>query len=98
MPVPVPKSNTRDHVGCAEGLTQAETVKSDSPLTMPVGRLTYSLLPESFTALPILPATRGPVAWPPLVSELVTGPSAHRLVRIEFLMLSAIVVISAALA
>src|SRR5262245_47923037 len=44
-PVPVPKSNTLDHCDVAAGLTHAETVTSDSPLTMPVGRVTYSLLP-----------------------------------------------------
>src|SRR5690348_4786275 len=83
-PVPVPMSNTRDHCGVAAGLTQVEMVKSDSPLTIPVGRLTYSLLPLSLTALPSLPGTRGPVAcWPPPGSVLVTGPLAQRLVRID---------------
>src|SRR6266516_1099732 len=60
--VPVPKSNTRDQVASDDGLTQADTVKSDRPLTIPLGRLTYSPPPLSLTALPILPATRGPVA------------------------------------
>ena len=60
--VPVPKSNTRDQDGVAAGLTHAETVKSVSPPTIPAGRFTYSLPPDSFTALPSRPGTRGPVA------------------------------------
>src|SRR5450756_491835 len=60
--VPVPKSKMRDQVLSAAGLTQAEIVKSFSPLTMPFGGATYSPFPESLTALPILPGTRGPVA------------------------------------
>jgi hypothetical protein len=39
-PVPVPKSNTRDQVVVAAGLTHAETVKSPSPLTIAGGRST----------------------------------------------------------
>src|SRR3954451_20712725 len=97
-PVPAPKSNTRDHVVVAPGFTQAEMVKSDSPLTMPAGRFTNSLLPLSFTALPSLPGTRGPVAWPPPVSALVTGPEAHSSARIALRIASAIAVIFAALA
>src|SRR5437667_69927 len=38
--VPVPKSNTRDQAELADGLTHGEMVKSCSPLTMPLGRLT----------------------------------------------------------
>jgi len=60
--VPVPKSNTRDQGELADGLTHAEMVKSCRPLTMPLGRFTYSPLPESLSALPISPGTRGPVA------------------------------------
>ena len=60
--MPVPKSNTRDQAELADGLTHAEIVKSCSPLTMPFGRSTYSPFPDSLTALPILPGTRGPVA------------------------------------
>src|SRR6266540_2655278 len=41
--VPVPKSKTRDQVWFAAGLTHADTAKSDSPLTMPSGRSTYSV-------------------------------------------------------
>src|SRR5713101_459917 len=67
--VPVPKSNTRDQAELADGLTHAEMVKSCSPLTMPFGRFTYSPFPDSLTALPISPGTRGPVA-----PELVTWP------------------------
>src|SRR6266487_4675891 len=40
VPVPVPKSKTRDQVGIAAGFTHADTVKSLSPLTMPDGRFT----------------------------------------------------------
>src|SRR6185312_4061029 len=89
-------SKTRVHVVVAPGLTHAEMVKPDSPLTTPAGRLTNSLLPLSFTALPSLPATRGPVAWPPPVSALVTGPLAHKLVRIAVRSLSAVAFIAAA--
>jgi len=63
--VPVPKSKTRDQVEFAAGFTQTEIVKLARPLTTPVGRAAYSLLPLSFTALPILPGTSGPVAPPP---------------------------------
>src|ERR671914_2505168 len=98
VPVPLPKSNTRVQVVVAAGLTQAETVKSVSPLTTPAGRVTNSLWPLSLTALPILPATRGPVASPALSGALVTGPSAHRVSRTAFLMSSAMRCISAALA
>ena len=59
---PVPKSNTRDHAELADGLTHVEIVKSCSPLTMPLGRFTYSPFPDSLRALPISPGTRGPVA------------------------------------
>ena len=58
-----------------DGLTQAEIVKSCSPLTMPLGRSTYSPSPESLTALPILPGTRGPVA-PVLVMRVIVRVSA----------------------
>src|SRR5262245_43765361 len=92
--VPVPKSNTRDQVLFADGLTHVAMVKLVSPLTMPDGMLTYSLAPLSLTALPIRPATRGPVAPPPPP----TGASAHSVLRIALLMLLAIVVISFALA
>src|SRR5690349_20672831 len=91
--VPVPMSNTRDHVLLAAGLTQAEMVKLVSPLTTPEGMLTYSLTPLSLTALPIRPVTRGPVAPPPPP----TGLSAQSVLRIAVLMLLAIVVISFAL-
>src|SRR6266516_4161814 len=80
-PVPVPKSNTRDQVASDDGLTQADTVKSDRPLTIPVGRLTYSPPPLSFTALPILPATRGPVA-PPAGMSLIVADSVLPLLSI----------------
>ena len=60
--VPVPKSNTRDQAELADGLTHVEMVKSCSPLTMPLGRFTYSPFPDSLRALPISPGTRGPVA------------------------------------
>ena len=60
--MPVPKSNTRDQAELADGLTHAEMVKSCSPLTMPLGRFTYSPFPDSLRALPISPGTRGPVA------------------------------------
>jgi hypothetical protein len=73
--VPVPKSNTRDQAELADGLTHAETVKSCSPLTMPLGRFTYSPLPDSLTALPISPGTRGPVA-PELVMWVIVRVSA----------------------
>ena len=85
--MPVPKSNTRDQAVFAEGLTQAEIVKSLRPAAMPDGRLTYSLLPHRDSALPILPWTRGPVAvhdaalppapspWSPLVTGSVIEPS-----------------------
>src|SRR6185295_12448442 len=38
---PVPKSNTRAQVSLDARLTQADTVKSDRLLTIPVGRLMY---------------------------------------------------------
>src|SRR5262249_39628920 len=92
--VPVPKSNTRLQVLFAAGFTQVEMVKLPvSPLTTPAGSVTYSLAPLSFSALPIRPDTRGPVAPPP---EPPTGASAHRFVMMAFLMLLAIVVISLA--
>ena len=62
---PDPKSNTRDQVLFAAGLTHADTVKSDRPLTIPIGSWTYSVLPLSLTALPSRPGTRGPAAPPP---------------------------------
>src|SRR5918999_1639613 len=97
--VPVPKSKIRDQLVVAAGLTQADTVKSPvSPLTMPVGRFTYSLWPLSFTALPILPVTRGPVASPLLSGALVTCPSAHSVSRTACLISAAMPFISAALA
>src|SRR5919198_806793 len=73
--VPVPKSNTRDQALFCDGLTHAETVKSCSPLTMPSGSWTYSPFPDSLTALPTLPATRGPVA-PVLVTAAMVRVSA----------------------
>ena len=73
--MPVPKSNTRDQAELADGLTHAEIVKSCSPLTMPFGRSTYSPFPDSWTALPILPGTRGPVA-PELVMWAIVRVSA----------------------
>src|SRR5215510_487292 len=91
--VPVPKSNTRDQVLFADGLTHVAMVKLVSPLTMLDGSATYSLAPLSLTALPIRPATRGPVAPPPPP----TGASAQRLLRMAFLMFVASVVISFAL-
>src|SRR5262245_22509627 len=90
----LPKSNTRDQVLMAAGLTQAAIVKLLIPLTIPAGKVTYSVAPERRRALPIRPVTRGPVA-PPLEP---TGASAQRLFRIAVLMLLAIVVISLALA
>src|SRR5918999_7041 len=97
--VPVPKSKIRDQVLMAAGLTQADTVKSPvSPLTMPVGRSTYSLWPLSFTALPIRPVTRGPVASPRLSGSLVTSPFAHSRAKMACLMSAAMPFISAALA
>ncbi len=75
MPVPVPKSNTRDQAELADGLTHAETVKSCSPLTMPLGRFTYSPFPDSWTALPISPGARSPVA-PELVTWAIVPVSA----------------------
>src|SRR5215470_8262996 len=48
--VPVPKSNTRDQVVLAAGLTQTEMVKLDSDDRIPDGIDTYSLAPESLTA------------------------------------------------
>src|SRR5262249_4328239 len=93
--VPVPKSKTRDHVVLADGFTHVEMVKFVSPLTMPEGSETYSLEPLSLSALPTRPATRAPVAPPPLPP---TGPLAHSVFMIADLMLFAIVVISVALA
>src|SRR5215469_15637154 len=89
----------RDHAGSAVGLTHAEIVKSCNPLTMLLGSWTNSPVPHRFSAVPISPGTRGPVALHAgLVALSVTGPFAHRLFRIAFLMLLAIVVISAAFA
>src|SRR5689334_18922908 len=89
--VPVPKSKIRDQVVLADGFTHVEMVKFVRPLTMPEGSVTYSLEPLSLTALPIRPATRGPVA-PPLPPP--TGPLAQRVFRIADLMLFAMFVIS----
>src|SRR5690242_18220493 len=61
--VPLPKSKIRDHVCPVDAtLTQVAIVKSRSPLTMPSGRPTYSPVPDRWTALPVLPGPRGPVA------------------------------------
>src|ERR1700742_1629387 len=87
----------RDHVVFACGFTQVEIDQSPvSVEVMLLGMVTHSPLPDSASApLPILPVARGPPAWPPGV---VTGPVAHRLLRIEDLTLSAIPFSSSALA
>src|ERR1041385_3257300 len=73
--VPVPKSKTRAQVSLDAGLTQADTVKADRPLTIPAGRLTYSPPPLSLTALPSCPEARGPAA-PPAGISLIVATSA----------------------
>src|SRR5262245_22997332 len=75
VPVPEPKSNTRDQVEFCDGFTHADTVKSVRSLTIPVGRLAYSLLPQSFRALPSFPVVRGPVATQ-FVAPAAAVPSA----------------------
>src|ERR1041384_1314965 len=72
--VPVPKSKTRAQTSLDAGLTQADAVKSDRPLTIPVGRLTNSPPPLSLTALPSCPDNRGPAA-PPAGMSLIVATS-----------------------
>ncbi len=65
--VPVPKSKIRRQVPVVSSLTQVAIVKLLRPLTMPLGRVTWSLLPSRLTALPACPATQvGPFTSVPL--------------------------------
>src|SRR5262245_66662293 len=55
--VPVPKSQTRDHVVIMSRRTHVAIVIAEAPLRMPLGTLTKPDVPSRETALPLRPAT-----------------------------------------
>ena len=76
--MPVPKSKMRDQVVFAAGLTQVEIVQSPVQRVVTLlGSVTYSPVPLSLTALPSLPATRGPVAGRRAVADRAVGPQVR---------------------